>query len=79
MERIVIEVDKRLAKAWRNASEKKKKEIGNRINISLAKELMKPSLGENESEYLKFLNELRNEMQDMGLTQEKLDEILNDA
>lgn len=79
MERIVIEVDKRLAKAWRNASEKKKKEIGNRINISLAKELMKPTIGENENEYLEFLNELRNEMQDLGLTQEKLDEILNDA
>ncbi len=79
MERIVIEVDKRIAKAWRNASEKTKKEIGNRINISLAKELMRPTSGRDENEYLEFLNGLRKEMQEMGLTQEKLNEILKDA
>lgn len=75
MERIVIEVDKRIAKAWQKASEKKKKEIGNKFNISIAKELMKTSLGENEKEYLDFLNELRDEMAAKGLTQEELDEI----
>jgi hypothetical protein len=79
MERIVIEVDKRIAKAWKKASEKKKKEIGNKFNISIAKELMEPTLGENEKEYLDFLNELRDEMAAKGLTQEELDEILNDV
>lgn len=73
MERIVIEVDKRIAKAWQKASEKKKKEIGNKFNISIAKELMEPTLGENEKEYLDFLNELRDEMAAKGLTQEELD------
>lgn len=79
MERIVIEVDKRLARAWQKASEKKRKEIGNKFNISLAKELMKNPLGKDEKEYLDFLNELRDEMAAKGLTQEELDEILNDG
>lgn len=78
MERIVIEVDERLAKAWRKASDKKKREIGNKFNISLAKELMNPSMNKADKEYLEFLNELREEMSAKGLTQEELDEILND-
>jgi phosphotransacetylase len=78
MERIVIEVDDRLARAWRRASDKKKKEIGNKFNISLAKELMNPSLNKDNQEYLEFLKELREEMSAKGLTQEELDEILND-
>jgi len=44
MERIVIEVDDQLARAWRHASDKKRKDIGNKVNISLAKELMGPSV-----------------------------------
>lgn len=82
MERIVIEVDKRLAKAWRSASDKKRKEIGNKFNVSLAKELMNPPLGKNDQdsqEYLEFLNELREEMSTKGLTREELDEILKDV
>jgi hypothetical protein len=62
MERIVIEVDERLAKAWRKASDK----------------LMNPSMNKADKEYLEFLNELREEMSAKGLTQEELDEILND-
>lgn len=78
MERIVIEVDERLAKAWRKASDKKKREIGNIFNISLAKELMNPSMNKADKEYVEFLNELREEMSAKGLTQEELDELLND-
>jgi hypothetical protein len=81
MERIVIEVDDRLARAWRRASEKKKKDIGNKVNISLAKELMSPPAGRTSKQvkqYLDFLTELRDEMLDKGLTQNELDEILND-
>jgi len=81
MERIVIEVDDRLAKAWRRASAKKRKDIGNKVNVSLAKELMSPPAGQTDKaveEYLNFLNDLRDEMSTKGLTQEELDEILND-
>lgn len=81
MERIVIEVDDRLARAWRQASEKKRKDIGNKINISLVKELIKPTEGKTDAkinEYLDFLNELRDEMSAKGLTSDELDQILND-
>lgn len=81
MERIVIEVDDRLARAWRQASDKKKKEIGNKINISLVKELIKPAKGKADAkinEYLDFLNELRDDMSAKGLNQDELDQILND-
>jgi phosphotransacetylase len=78
MDRIVIEVDDKLAKAWRKASDKKKSEIGNKFNISLAKELMNPSMNKADKKYLEYLNELREEMSAKGLTQEVLDEILKD-
>jgi hypothetical protein len=82
MDRIVIEVDDRLAKAWRRVSDKKRKEIGNKVNLSLAKELMKPRKGKKDTtnrDYLNFLNDLRTEMLAKGLSQKELDEILNDA
>jgi hypothetical protein len=81
MERIVIEVDDRLARAWRRASDKKRQDIGNKFNISLVKELIKPVEGkpdENINDYLDFLDELRIELSAKGLTSEELDKILND-
>jgi len=74
MDRIVIEVDDNLAKAWRIASEKKRKEIGNKINVSLAQEFLKDPAGE----YLDFLKTFRNDVAQKGLTQDELDEILKD-
>ena len=81
MERIVIEVDERLARAWRSASDKKRKDIGNKFNLSLSRELMKQDDGEKDDktdDYLCFLNELRNDMTNKGLTFNELDIILND-
>ena len=82
MERIVIEVDDKLAKAWKRASDRKRKEIGNKLNISLAKDLMSTDLNKmnkNSTEYHEFLNELRNDMVSKGLTQLELEEILKDV
>ncbi|MGE0019938.1 MAG: hypothetical protein AB7S72_09745 [Draconibacterium sp.] len=82
MERIVIEVDEKLAKAWKRASERKRKEIGNKLNISLAKDLMSSDLNKmnkNSTEYHEFLDELRNNMASKGLSQTELEEILNDV
>ena len=81
MERIVIEVDERLARAWRRASDKKRKDIGNKLNLSLSRELMRQDEGEIDKktdDYLYFLNELRNDMTNKGLTSSELDKILND-
>lgn len=75
MERIVIEVDDRLAKAWKNASDAKRKSFGNKINVTLAKDF----IDNGSSEYLDFLSQLRDEMKKNGLSQSDLDKILNDA
>lgn len=75
MEKIVLEVDDRLAKAWRQASLEKRKEINNKISVHIGKELFAYS----KEEFQQYLNELRNKMAERGLTQESLDEILNEA
>ena len=37
MERIVLEVDERIAKAWREASSQKRREINTKLNVRLGK------------------------------------------
>ena len=74
MERIVIEVNDETAKRWRMASRQRRQEIEQQINIKLAKELFSDS---NE-EFKLFLDEFSATMKARGLTEEKLNEILND-
>jgi hypothetical protein len=74
MERIVLEVDEQIAKAWRQASSQKRKEISNKINVRLGRELFEYS----KDDFLLYLDQLRGKMVERGLTQEKLDEILNE-
>ncbi|WP_114752543.1 hypothetical protein [Pleomorphovibrio marinus] len=74
MERIVLEVDDMVAKAWKAASSKKKKEISIAVEAQVCKQLMKDST----EDYIQFLEELREKMAQRGLTQEILDEILKD-
>ena len=74
MERIVLEVDEQIAKAWRQASSQKRKDINNKINVRLGRELLEYS----KDDFLLYLNQLRDKMAVRGLTQEKLDEILNE-
>lgn len=75
MTRIVIEVDEKLARSWRSASEEQRRKISNIINASLAKEMYQEGSVE---EYRDFLKQLRTEMKEKGLTQEELDQILKD-
>jgi hypothetical protein len=74
MERIVIEVEPKVALAWRRLTPARKKEITSRVGVRIGKEVLESS---NE-EYLAYLNELRTKMSERGLTQEILDEILNE-
>lgn len=55
MERIVLEVDEKVAKAWRAASSKKKQEINMAVEMQVSKQLMKDSV----VDYVQFLEELR--------------------
>jgi hypothetical protein len=74
MERIVIEVDDTIAKKWRSASPLIKDEIAQRINIRLAKELMVDST----AAFKEFLDEVSTTMQQRGLTEKTLTDILKD-
>lgn len=74
MERIVLEVDERVAKAWRDAPADKRKSIANKINISMCKDLF----DYDKQAFVQYLDELRDKMAERGLTQEILDDILND-
>lgn len=71
----MLEVDDRLAKAWRNESLEKRKEITDKISVQIGKELFEYS----KDDFKQYLNELRSKMAERGLTQETLDEILNEA
>ncbi len=74
MERIVIEVSPNVAKAWREAPENKRKQLGNETSVRIGKELLKGS----KEEYLSFIDDLQQTMKERGLTQEILDDILNE-
>ena len=74
MERIVIEVDPKIALAWRRLSAARRKEITTKVSLRIGKEVLENS----KEDYLTYLAELRTKMAERGLTQEILDEILNE-
>jgi len=74
MERIVITVDNATAKKWRLASEEKRNRISQKIDVKLAKELMQDS----KEEFKQFIDRLGKTMEDRGLTEEILQDILNE-
>lgn len=74
MERIVIEVDAMTAKKWRLASEERRKKIAQKIDIRLAKELMIDAT----EEFKKFMDQLSATMEERGLTEEIVQDILKD-
>ncbi|MFM7428739.1 MAG: hypothetical protein ACKO1F_02450 [Flammeovirgaceae bacterium] len=74
MERIVIEVSPNVARAWRSASDSKRKMLGNEVSVRIGKELLKGS----KEEYIQYIRELQQTMKERGLTQELLNEILNE-
>ena len=75
MERSVIEVSPNVAKAWRKLPVKRKKEISQKAGAQIQKEVLENSA----EEYISYLEQLRAKMADRGLTQEILDEILNES
>lgn len=73
MERIVIEVDDVTAKKWRLSSQKSRNRVSQQVNIILAKEF-----ADSKEDFLQYLDELRSTMKERGLTEEKVNEILNE-
>jgi hypothetical protein len=74
MERIVLKVDEHVAKAWRKAPAAKRKALNNEINIRMGRELLEY----DKEGFLQYLNQLRDQMTERGLTQEILDDILKE-
>jgi hypothetical protein len=74
MERIALEVDDRVAKAWKEAPAEKKRDITNKMNIRITRELF----DYDKQGFIEYLDQLRNNMAERGLTQEILDDILKD-
>ena len=74
MERIVLEVDEKVAKAWRDAPSAKRRDITNKMNIRISKELFEY----DKEGFIKYLDQLQDKMEERGLTQEILDDILKD-
>lgn len=72
-ERIILEVQPETARKWRTSSQERKKEIAQRMDIRLAKEL-----SESRKEFMQFLDELGQTMEERGLTEDILREILED-
>ena len=70
MERIILEVDDYLAKAWKNSSKKLREEYENKIT-DLLKELKKKELKI-------ALDNLGNIAENNGMTEEKLNELLKE-
>ena len=74
MERIALEVDDRVAKAWKEAPVEKRRDIANKMNIRITKELF----DYDKESFMQYLEQLRSNMAERGLTQEILDDILKD-
>lgn len=74
MEKIVIEVNNSIAQFWKNSPSGKRTEASKYVNRLLSEILLERSA----FSYIDFLNELRTKMKERGLTQKKLDRILNE-
>jgi hypothetical protein len=68
MERIVLEVDGRIANAWRNSSPAFKSRMEKEIQVQIRRRLKE----EQRAEFKRVLNEVRNEAAANGLTEEIL-------
>lgn len=73
MERIVIEVDEITGKKWRLSSQKQKEKMSREINIRLAKKM-----ADSKEEFKQYLDELGETMKQRGLTEDILQEILEE-
>ena len=74
MERIVLEVNSELAKAWRKLPMQLREQLGKDFEIRAAERIRKAKEGDFET----ALDQLRNKATDNGLTPEKLEAILNE-
>lgn len=74
MERIVLEVDDQVAKNWKYSSEKKRQQVNNTINKMLQIAFKR----EDDDDFIAFVKEIQDKAAERGLTEDILNEMLND-
>ena len=74
MERIILEVNSELAKAWRNSPIKLREQLEKEFELRAADQIRKS----NESNFETELDNLRKEAESNGLTPEILENLLNE-
>jgi uncharacterized protein YehS (DUF1456 family) len=74
MERIILEVDDQVAKNWRYSSEKKRQEVNNTINKMLQIAFER----KEDDDFIQFVKEVQNKAAERGLTEDILNNILNE-
>jgi hypothetical protein len=74
MDRIVLEVDDQVAKNWRYSSEKKRQQVSNTINALLQIAFKR----KEDADFSQFVKEIQDKAAERGLTEEVLNNILNE-
>lgn len=74
MERIVLEVDDQVAKNWRYSSAKKRQEVNNTINTMLQFAFKR----KGDDDFIQFIKEVQDKAAERGLTEDILNDILNE-
>jgi len=74
MERIVLEVDDQVAKNWRFSSEKKRRQVNDTMNRMLQIAFKR----KEDDDFIQFVKEIQDKAVERGLTEDILNDILND-
>lgn len=74
MERIVLEVNSELAKAWRNTSPEFKEELEKDLEMQIAKKIRQAE----KNNFFKLLDKVQEKTRKRGLNQETLEKLLNE-
>jgi len=74
MERIILEVNNEVAKAWRNAPQQLKDELEKDLELRIANNIREAE----RSNFFDLLDKVQKKTRERGLTQEKLEKLLNE-
>jgi hypothetical protein len=74
MERIILEVNNEIAKAWRNAPSQFKEELEKDLQLRIAQKIREAE----RNNFFEFLNKVQKKTSERGLTQETLEKLLNE-
>lgn len=74
MERIILEVNNEVAKAWRNAPAQFKEELEKDIELRIAKKIREAE----RNNFFELLDTVQKKTSERGLTQETLEKLLNE-